>query len=254
MVNPVRSVARMLKPLRLFSENVRLSVRYPKEANAALKALGARPTFTCPLCHYQGPFKAHGRIPRPNSLCPRCLSVERHRLLKLYLDRHPGLFEGKRVIHFAPEAIVQRLIRSLGPSEYKSADLFAKADLTLNIEAMDLADGAFDVAVCSHVLEHVDDRKALPELRRILGPGGTLIAMVPCVGGWSETFEPKLGSDEERLRYLLHPGHLRLYGRDFTDRMAAAGFAVEEFAGTGFDTTDHALIRGEKVFIGRVPA
>lgn len=246
-------MAEMLSSLRRFTRNLRLVARHPDEASNALRALRNRPTFICPLCRYEGPFAAHGRVPRPNCRCPKCGSVERHRLLKLYLDAHPNLLAGKKVLHFAPEPMVAPMLQSLRPGEYVTADLHARADLKLNIEAIELADASFEAVLCSHVLEHVDDRAALRELRRVLVPGGMLLAMVPCVDGWDETFEPPLESAADRARYLGHDGHLRLYGRDFRRRMEEAGFVVEEFVAGGFDASHYGLIRGEKVFVGHVP-
>lgn len=193
-----------------------------------------------------------GRRPRSDALCPSCGSVERHRLLKLCMDANPPLIEGKAVLHFAPERVVARTLRALRPARYVSADLFDKADLKLDITAIDLPDASFETIVCNHVLEHVDDRKALTELHRVLKPGGTLLAMVPVIDGWAETFEPdSLKTPEERLAFLGHPGHLRLYGQDAALRFAAAGFEVSAFVADGWISTEAALLRGDRVFIAK---
>lgn len=61
-----------------------------------------------------------------------------------------------------------------------TADLYNDADLKLDIQATGLADESFDVIVCNHVLEHVDNcRIALRELHRLLHPGGSLICSFP---------------------------------------------------------------------------
>src|SRR5204863_3663135 len=124
-----------------------------------------------------------------DAFCPRCLSLERHRLLAL-CDQRRNLFDSKSILHFAPEPGLRKYIRSRLPSSYTTADLSDDAfDLKLNLEQIALPDDQFDVVICSHVLEHVDDRLAIPELHRIVRPGGVLVAMVPVVEGWRSTFE-----------------------------------------------------------------
>ena len=244
---------RVLRDVSLVARNLRASLFRAREAAVALRALDAAVPASCPLCGYNGAFRSHGIRPRPDALCPQCGSVERHRLLKLFLDEHRSLISGKRVLHFAPERTITQLLKSLEPAVYQSADLFKPADLKLNIEQIELPDASVDAIICCHVLEHVDDRRALRELRRILTPGGTLIAMVPLVEGWDETFEPAdVTTPEERMFYFGHPGHLRFYGRDFVERMAVAGFKVSAFAADGRRSPQAALRRGEKIFIGRV--
>lgn len=244
---------RLISNLAVVARNVATGVRRPREAATALRALNSAAPASCPLCGYRGTFRPHGLRPRPDALCPRCGSVERHRLLKLFLDDSPALIAGRRVLHFAPEAIVGRLVKALAPGEYRSADLFNPADLKLDIERIALPDGSVDTVICCHVLEHVDDRQALRELHRILAPGGALVAMVPLIEGWERTFEPAdVTTPEQRMFYFGHPGHLRFYGRDFATRMEEAGFAVTTFEADGRRSPEAALRRGEKVFVGHV--
>jgi SAM-dependent methyltransferase len=128
------------------------------------------------------------------------------------------------VLHFAAEAVVTDMVLKQRPSRYITADLFAAADLQLNIESIELPDGSFDRIICSHVLEHVDDKKALRELRRVLKPGGFLILMVPIIEGWAETFEdPLLASEIERETYFGQHDHVRFYGSDPRKRISARG-------------------------------
>ena len=119
-----------------------------------------------------------------------CLSVERHRALAICANQEP-LFEGKELLHFAPEPGLTAFIRSKGVKSYKTCDLFkADVDLRIDVCAIDLPDQSFDAVLCLHVLEHVaDDRKAMSELRRILRPSGMAIIMVPMEEGLDQTYE-----------------------------------------------------------------
>ena len=164
----------------------------------------------------------------PNVVCLRCGSHSRHRALWLFLDAHPELLDGVRdVLHFAPEyAIGARLSRLPG---YVSADIADEdAMVRADITALPFADASFDAFLCSHVLEHVpDDAAAMRELVRVLRPGGFGIVMVPFEPGRSRTHEdPSLADPAAREREFGQHDHVRLYGEDLDDRLAAAGFAV----------------------------
>lgn len=190
-----------------------------------LRHLGFR--HRCPVC--RTPLRAFvdGYEGRPQARCPRCDSLERHRHLWLFLERHTPLVADRSlaVLHFAPErGIGARLAR--GRPGYVSADLEPGAMLQLDLQALDLPDASFDWIFCSHVLEHVpDDRAAMRELFRVLRPGGTAVIQVPTYSATTDE-DPSLGPDERVARFGQHD-HVRIYGADVFDRLSDAGFAVE---------------------------
>jgi len=87
----------------------------------------------------------------------------------------------------------------------------------------------FDVVCAWDVLEHVsDDAAAMRELARVTAPGGWCLVMVPLAPGVPRTDEdPAVTDPAERERRFLQRDHVRLYGADLGQRLAAAGFAVE---------------------------
>lgn len=209
----------------------------------------------CPICGFHGPFAPAGLAPRPDAACPGCGSMERHRLLHLAMHRHGLLVDRPRVIHFAPDS----LRRCIEPhaSDYVTADLFMPgADLAIDIEAMpEVADARFDLVICIHVLEHVDDAKALREIRRILRPGGTAVLSVPLIEGMDTTYEDaSITSPAARRLHFGQPDHVRQFGRDFRDRVRAAGFELAEFGVDGAEAVRCSIGLGERVFLARRPA
>ena len=86
----------------------------------------------------------------------------------------------------------------------------------------------FDVVVCNHVLEHVpEDRKAMRELQRILKPGGWAVLLVPFDQDRAVTYEDwAIVDPDERERAFGQFDHVRVYGRDYVDRLSDAGFEV----------------------------
>jgi SAM-dependent methyltransferase len=156
----------------------------------------------CPVCDHQGYFLGAGFPLRVDCLCPACGSGDRQRLLKLWTDANGHALAGKRVLHFGPEPSVVPFVRPPA-ADYVSGDLQAgRADRVLNIEAIDLPDASFDVVLCLHVLEHVDDRRALAEMFRVLRPGGLAMLMFPIIDGWDATYEnDQARSPKDRLAF-----------------------------------------------------
>ena len=204
----------------------------------------------CNICGYEGYFGPTGRGRRVDAKCPRCKSAERYRLFKLWQDRNPEIIRGADVLHFAPEKSIIALIKPVAKS-YTTGDIQpGRADMVLNIEAMDLPDASFDCVVCSHVLEHVDDAKALSEIHRVLKPGGLAIIMIPVIEGWAHTYEnASVKSRDERTIHFGQYDHVRYYGADVRARILAAGFTLTEFTAEGPEVSRYGLLPGEKVFL-----
>lgn len=189
----------------------------------------------CPVCgtRYRK-FLPYGYVaPRPNALCPRCLSLERHRLLWLYLTRETDLLNSfPRTLHIAPEVCIMRHLKphfAACPDRYVTADLESPlADLHFDVQQIPLADDSVEVVLCNHLLEHVaDDRKALRELYRILRPGGWGILLSPVEADYEQTYEDDTITDpDERTRIFGQYDHRRIYGADYADRLREAGFDV----------------------------
>lgn len=229
-------------------------VEFLRRAIGVSGSKGASFPRTCSVCGYAGRFKAAGRPRRIDARCPECGSAERFRLFALWLERHGQFLRHAETLHFAPEAGFARLLKA-SVGRYVSADLVeGRADRVLDIEKIAEKDASYGCVVCSHVLEHVDDRRALGEIYRVLKPGGVALIMLPVIEGWSKTYETKnAASPEERKRHYGQSDHLRYYGADVRDRIRAAGFELDEFTAEGEDVLTYALQRGEKVFIARRP-
>lgn len=137
---------------------------------------------------------------------------------------------------------------------YTTADLFAAdVDHNWNIEAIEAPDNQFDVIVCSHVLEHVDADKALRECARLLSPGGVALLMVPICEGLDRTYEnPAITAGKDRWVHFQQADHMRVFGRDFRDRVVAAGFTLTEFVAEGDMAAEYGLVLGERIFIARI--
>ncbi len=175
--------------------------------------------------------------------------------MKLWLAGNGRRIKDRDVLHFAPESCVTSFIKPLA-SRYVTADVEAgRADIVLDIEEMDLPPSSLGVVICSHVLEHVDDRRALSELYRVLRPGGLCILLTPIIEGWDTTFEnAAINRPEDRSVYFGQFDHVRYYGADLRARIGAAGFALSEFTAVEPFVTRHGLIRGEKLFLAERPA
>ncbi len=188
--------------------------------------------FICPCCNGQfRKFLTGGVNHRPNALCPRCNSLERHRLLWLYLKNQTNIFiDHLKVLHCAPEYIFQKVFKFLPNIDYVSAGLDAPfAEVKMDITNILYDDNSFDAILCNHVLEHViDDHKAMKELFRVLKPGGWAILQSPIDIEREKTFEdPSIVLPKEREHFFGKDDHVRVYGLDYKDRLEQAGFTVK---------------------------
>ena len=233
-------------------------LRYRDHVSEAVRAVAAyskMPSAECPCCGHRAQFESFGSDNALGARCPSCGSLQRHRLLALAMREGAVDFAGADLLHFAPEPVMTRMINAAKPKSYLTADITpGRADVVLNLETIAKPDASFDMIVASHVLEHVDDALAMAELYRILRPGGALIAMVPIVEGWADTYEDRaIADDGARADHYGQYDHVRYYGRDFRDRLGAHGFRADEYTALGSASVMYALTRGEKVFIGSKP-
>jgi SAM-dependent methyltransferase len=201
-----------------------------RRRHALRDRLGAlRRRYRCPVCRSRfDSYRPHrGRV---GAKCPECGSLERHRHLWLFLERETDLFSRSgRLLHIAPEGSLGPRLSALPQIEYVGGDLNPSkpGNRRVDVTNIDFPDDYFDAILCYHVLEHVpEDRLAMRELLRVLRPGGWGILQVPVEG--ARTIEdPTVTDPEERLRRFRQRDHVRLYGRDFYERLAEEGFDVD---------------------------
>ncbi len=169
---------------------------------------------------------------RPNALAPLSMSLERHRLIWLYLHEQTNFFtQPIKMLHVAPEYCFIRRFKRLANIDYITGDLISPwADIKMNVLNIPFDDNTFDVAMCNHVFEHVDDdKKAMSEFFRVLKPGGWGIFQVPIDYTRQNTYEDSSITDpKQRELHFWQHDHLRLYGLDYGKRLAQAGFVVTE--------------------------
>ena len=171
---------------------------------------------------------------RENALSPSTLSLERHRLLWLFLKDETNFFTSKeklKVLHIAPEQCFLDIFRKQKNLEYLTSDLESPiADVKADICNLPFKDNSFHVVFCNHVLEHIpNDTKAMQELYRVLKPGGLGIFQIPQDLSREKTFEDNTILDKkERAKIFGQYDHVRVYGRDYFNKLRSVGFKVEE--------------------------
>ncbi|MEH6535818.1 MAG: methyltransferase domain-containing protein [Psychroserpens sp.] len=196
----------------------------------------------CPICKSEFKFFAdYGIQIRANALCHNCNSVERHRLLYLFIESKFNFFKAdteRHILHFAPERFFYNIFKDIDNVKYSPCDLHPELynfDKNVLVEKADLTkipfeDCTFDFIICNHVLEHVpDDKLAMNELFRVMKKGGAGIFQVPIDYSRERTYEDStITAPEERLEAFGQHDHVRWYGQDYKSRLEQAGFNVIE--------------------------
>ena len=212
----------------------------------------------CPVCrHSYRKFLPYGRInPRPNALCPSCLSLERHRLIWLYLQSETDFFQRpQQVLHIAPEhCFISRFKKQHG-SGYVTADLESPlAKVKMDIHKMPFPDNQFDVVLCNHVLEHVqDDIQAMLEICRVMKPGGYAILQVPFFHPIPEVTVEDVTITEPRAREKAfgQADHVRKFGNDYAQRIERAGLRAEKNTFAATQPARFGVSNKEIIYVGR---
>jgi len=194
---------------------------------------------------------------RENSVCPKCGSLERHRLEYMYICRETDILQGKcKILHFAPEELFMQIFSNRDNIDYFTADIVkGRAMCEVDITNIPFGSNEFDYVICNHVLEHIpNEAKALAEIKRVLVLGGRALLMVPIALACETTIEKdNITTDQERIDYYGQSDHVRLYGRDFHKQLEKANFKVEMYiAKENFNKEalkKFALIPDETVYI-----
>ncbi|MEA3478828.1 MAG: class I SAM-dependent methyltransferase [Bacteroidota bacterium] len=187
----------------------------------------------CPVCGAKyRKFLPYGRFKtRDNALCPNCLSLERHRLMWLYLQDKTNFFSAPlKILHVAPEYCFIKRFDKLNNLDYITADLESPlAKVKMDVHDIPFEENTFDVVFCNHTMEHVeDDLKAMRELHRVLKAGGWGIIQSPINIKRDLTYEdPSITSEKNREEHFGQKDHVREYGLDYPQRLEKAGFEVD---------------------------
>ncbi len=236
---------------------IRLSYPFKKVAPILYKGNNVE----CPVCDRSfRKFLSYGSevAHRENVLCPYDLTLERHRLMWLYLKNHSDFFtvEKLNVLHIAPEQCFHKRFKEQENLNYLTGDLVSPiADMHFDLHAIPLENNRFDVIFCNHVMEHVDDPiQCMSELYRVMKPGGWGILQVPQDFSRDTTYEDaSIISPAEREKHFWQKDHVRLFGLDYPDWLRKGGFHVEEFDMNDFYSEEiqdrYRLGKGEILYI-----
>lgn len=188
--------------------------------------------------------------------CPRCDSKARHRRIWLYLEERLKLSAlDRQVLEIAPWSSFARRLRRMLNIRFVGLALEPSAPYVTIVgdaRAIPIRAGVFDLVLCVHVLEHVEeDRRVMSEMHRVLKPGGVAIVTVPLRLDRPTHEDPSITDPLEQQRVFGEQGHVRWYGRDLGDRLADAGFKVTLDLATNVPDTDRSrfgLRNDENIF------
>lgn len=215
------------------------------------------PDFFCMICDSNVVGRWTGFGTNFFLTCPGCHSLSRQRLIAMWATQNIEMIKRvTKVLHFAAEPSLVQFFKKLNPHLiYDTADLYKPATLKINIEETGVASDAYSLIIANHVLEHVDDSKAIAEIHRMLEPGGAAVITVPLISSWEKTYENSdVISPMDRDLHFGQYDHRRYYGRDLKNKFQSAGFSVYEFVAFGKDCVQYGLDQGEVLYIlTRIP-
>jgi hypothetical protein len=215
----------------IFSKKIRAKFHIYLWKLKAVFILGDAVNCNCCNKNYSKFFDYGDYQKRKNAICPNCLSLERTRLLWLFL-KNSNYIKNISILQFSPFKIIEKQLQVIAGVTYVSGDIDPMLAMKkIDITNIDFKNSSFDVVICSHVLSVVkEDLKAIKELYRVLKSGGTLILQEHIFKNYDTTFEDfSISTDDERFKTYGKHYLQRCYGNDFTQRFLKEGFTVEIF-------------------------
>jgi hypothetical protein len=198
----------------------------------------------CPICYHELSFDEFMIFKKEHLICPRCKSLDRHRVIYMFLLKKTDLFDDchKKLLHISPCLTLCELFKMLYNVNYFPIGLNKQCTQVMDITNILYEDNVFDKFICSHVLEHVlDDDLAIQELYRVLSVGGWGLINVPIKK--DKTFEDNsIVTPKDRKKHFGQYDHVRVYGKDFYKKLERHGFKVEIFESKDFLTEDEMLL------------
>ncbi|HLC15579.1 MAG TPA: class I SAM-dependent methyltransferase [Thermodesulfovibrionia bacterium] len=136
----------------------------------------------CNICGWKGNrFKTFVSSPpfiRHNAMCPRCLSLERHReFFEIFKETRTRCPEHIKLLDIAPNYAFSQYCKKDPSIDYLSVDLKLKLAMRhMDIQALELESKLFDMVICFHVFDYVkNDKQGLKEIHRVLKDDGLAI-------------------------------------------------------------------------------
>lgn len=200
-----------------------------------LKIKFAGNNVICPCCNSSfREFAPFGDDRRKNAWCPECEGLERHRLLWIYFEKKTNIYSRPlKVLHIAPETIFFKRFSKQANIDYYPVDIFPnlypKGTKYFDLLKPSFSDNSFDVIICNHVFQYIeDDKKAMENIYNLMKPGGWGIMQVPIDTSRKLTFEDSSITDPlEREKIFGLKEHVRYYSYDYADKLRNVGFKVQ---------------------------
>lgn len=241
--------------------------------------------FYCPICQhgyskfFDGGFdlpvieqmQIIGAGKRKHIICPGCASNDRDRLVFMAL-KSPDLqlLPAGKILHIAPEPALVGFLQKKQQSDgntyvmgvkYHEGFYYDNSVQLIDLTSLKFNDNTFDLLICNHVLEHIDDdEQAMREIFRVLKWEGKAILQVPWTPLLEKTYENEaIIKPEDRETHFGQFDHVRLYGKDYADKLRKVGFKVEKLTVNALIPKDKAreklaLNSKEVIFVATKPS
>lgn len=209
-----------------------------------------KPKFFCTVCENNTYGYLTGFFPKLTITCNNCLSESKQRLISQYLKNYN--FKNKSILHFAPEDC---MIKFINKNNIYTKYILADINPTKEIKKVDITDiefqnNTFDLIICSHVLEHVNEKKAIKELKRIIKVNGSILLLFPIIDSWDKTYRnDNITNDYDRERHFLQHDHLQLFGREIEKELSDDNFSLKKITPFGKECVKYGINQGESLFV-----